>query len=135
MTGKTISGSDVALIREPSSTTWVNLGVNGDNTTSSKPLFDFDRLIGVLTVLVENVSSTETLPTRGPAPEINPTENNALLDSAEKVKTKVESEISPPKVEYLRKTPRAQTPSRNQLRKRKALSTLLHQHICLRAKS
>ena len=64
--------------------------------------------IGVLTVLVENVSSTETLPTRGPAPEINPTENNALLDSAEKVKTKVESEISPPKVEYLRKTPRAQ---------------------------
>ena len=98
MTGKTISGSDVALIREPSSTNGVNLGVNVDNTTSSKPLFDFDRLIGVLTVLVENVSSTETLPTRGPAPEINPTENNALLDSAEKVKTKVESEISPPKV-------------------------------------
>ena len=98
MTGKTISGSDVALIREPSSTTWVNLGVNGDNITSSNSLFDFDRLIGVLTVLVENVSSTEIVPTRGPAPEINPTENNALLDSAEKVKTKVESEISPPKV-------------------------------------
>ena len=135
MTGKTISGSEVALIREPSSTIEVNLGVNGDNITSSNSLFDFDRLIGVLTVLVENVSSTETLPTRGPAPEINPTENNALLDSAEKVKTKVESEISPPKVEYLRKTPRAQTPSRNQLGKRKALSTLLHQHICLRAKS
>ena len=85
MTGKTISGSDVALIREPSSTNGVNLGVNVDNTTSSKPLFGFDRLIGVLTVLVENVSSTETLPTRGPAPEINPTESNALLDSAEKV--------------------------------------------------
>ena len=134
MTGKTISGSEVALIREPSSTIEVNLGVNGDNITSSNSLFDFDRLIGVLTVLVENVSSTETLPTRGSAPEINPTENNALLDSAEKVKTKVESEISPPKVEYLRKTPRAQTPSRNQLGKRKALSTLLHQHICLRAK-
>ena len=98
MTGKTISGSEVALIREPSSTIGVNLGVNGDNITSSNSLFDFDRLIGVLTVLVENVSSTETLPTRGPAPEINPTENNALLDSAEKVKTKVESEISPPKV-------------------------------------
>ena len=98
MTGKTISGSDVALIREPSSTIGVNLGVNGDNITSSNSLFDFDRLIGVLTVLVENVSSTETLPTRGPAPEINPTESNALLDSAEKVKTKVESEISPPKV-------------------------------------
>ena len=44
MTGKTISGSDVALIREPSSTTWVNLGVNVDNTTSSKQTFDFDRL-------------------------------------------------------------------------------------------
>ena len=44
MTGKTISGSDVALIREPSSTNGVNLGVNVDNTTSSKPLFDFDRL-------------------------------------------------------------------------------------------
>ena len=44
MTGKTISGSDVALIREPSSTNGVNLGVNVDNTTSSKPLFDIDRL-------------------------------------------------------------------------------------------
>ena len=98
MLDNTRSGSEVALIREPSSTIGVNLGVNGDNITSSNSLFDFDRLIGVLTVLVENVSSTETLPTRGPAPEINPTENNALLDSAEKVKTKVESEISPPKV-------------------------------------
>ena len=85
MTGKTRSGSEVALIREPSSTIGFNLGVNGDNITSSNSLFDFDRLIGVLTVLVENVSSTETLPTRGPAPEINPTESNALLDSAEKV--------------------------------------------------
>ena len=98
MMDKTRSGSEVALIREPSSTTEVNLGVNGDNITSSNSLFDFDRLIGVLTVLVENVSTTETLPTRGPAPAINPTEINALLDSAEKVKTKVESEISPPKV-------------------------------------
>ena len=98
MTGKTNTGSDEALKRKPSSTNGVNLGVNVDNTTSSKPLFDFDRLIGVEVILVENVSSTETLPTRGPAPEINPTENNALLDSAEKVKTKVESEISPPKV-------------------------------------
>ena len=44
MTGKTISGSDVALIREPSSTNGVNLGANVDNTTSSKPVFDFDRL-------------------------------------------------------------------------------------------
>ena len=50
------------------------------------------------TVSVENVSSAETLPTEGPVPEINPTDNNALLVSAEKVKTKVESEIFPPKV-------------------------------------
>ena len=85
MTAKTNTGSDEALKRKQCSTNGVNLGVNVDNTTSSKPLFDFDRLIGVLTVLVENVSSTETLPTRGPAPEINPTESNALLDSAEKV--------------------------------------------------
>ena len=98
MMDNTRSGSEVALIRGPSSTTSVNLGVNGDNITSSNSSFDFDRLIGVLTVLVENVSSTETLPTRGPTPAINPTEINALLDSAEKVKTKVESEISPPKV-------------------------------------
>ena len=99
MMGKTRSGSEVALIREPIATTGVNLGVNGDNITSQQLIdFDFDRLIGVLTVLIENVSSTETLPIRGPAPAINPTEINALLDSAEKVKTKVESEISPPKV-------------------------------------
>ena len=98
MRGKTRSGSEIALKRKPSSTTAVNLGGNSETKPSSSPLFDFDRIIGVLTVLVENVSSTETVPTRGPAPEINPTENNALLDSAEKVKTKVESEISPPKV-------------------------------------
>ena len=98
MTGKTISGSEVALIREPSSTIEVNLGVNGDNITSSNSLFDFDRLIGVLTVLVENVSSTETVLTKGPAPEIDSTDDNALLVSAEKVKTRVESEISHPKV-------------------------------------
>ena len=65
---------------------------------NSNTLPYFYRIIGVNTVLVENVSSTETLPTRGPAPEINPTDNNALLVSAEKVKTKVESEILPPKV-------------------------------------
>ena len=45
MTGKTNTGSDEALKRKPSSTNGVNLGVNVDNTTSSKPLFDFDRLI------------------------------------------------------------------------------------------
>ena len=99
MMGKTRSGSEVALIRKPIATTAVSLGVNGDNITSQQLIdFDFGRLIGVLTVLIENVSSTETLPTRGPTPAINPTEINALLDSAEKVKTKVESEISPPKV-------------------------------------
>ena len=97
MMGKTRSGSQVALKRVPPSTTAVNLGVNGDNTTSSNSLFDFDRLIGVLTVLIENVSSTETLPIRGPAPAINPTEINTLLDSSEKVKAKVECEISLPK--------------------------------------
>ena len=58
----------------------------------------FYRIIGVNTVLVENVSSTETLPTEGPTPEINSTYNNALLVSAEKVKIKVVSEILPPKV-------------------------------------
>ena len=51
MTGKTISGSDVALIRKPCSTNGVNLGVNVDNTTSSKPLFDFDRLTGSIVSL------------------------------------------------------------------------------------
>ena len=50
------------------------------------------------TVSVENVSSTETLPTEGLAPEINQTDNNALLVSEEKVKMKVASEILPPKV-------------------------------------
>ena len=85
MMGKTNTGSDEALKRKQCSTNGVNLGVNVDNTTSSKQTFDFDRLIGVEVILVENVSSTETLPTRGPAPEINPTESNALLDSAEKV--------------------------------------------------
>ena len=34
MMGKTRSGSEVALIREPIATTAVNLGVNGDNITS-----------------------------------------------------------------------------------------------------
>ena len=65
---------------------------------NSNTLPYFYHIIGVNTVLVENVSSTETLPTRGPAPEINPTDNNALLVSAEKVKIKVVSEILPPKV-------------------------------------
>ena len=98
MRGKTNTGSEITLKRKPSSTTAANLGGNSEIKPSSNTLFDFYRIIGVLTVLVENVSSTETVPTRGPAPEINPTDNNALLDSAEKVKTKVESEISPPKV-------------------------------------
>ena len=98
MRGKTNTGSEIALKRKPSSTLAVSLGGNSEIKPTSNTLFDFYRIIGVLTVLVENVSSTETVPTRGPVPEINPTDNNALLDSAEKVKTKVESEISPPKV-------------------------------------
>ena len=98
MRGKTNTGSEIALKRKPSSTLAVSLGGNSEIKPTSNTLFDFYRIIGVLTVLVENVSSTETVPTRGPVPEINPTDNNALLDSAEKVKTKVESEISLPKV-------------------------------------
>ena len=98
MRGKTNTGSEIAFKRKPYSTLAVSLGGNSEIKPTSNTLYDFYRIIGVLTVLVENVSSTETVPTRGPAPEINPTDNNALLDSAEKVKTKVESEISPPKV-------------------------------------
>ena len=58
----------------------------------------FYRIIGVNTVSVENVSSTETLPTEGPTPEINPTDNNALLVQHGEGKDKVVSEILPPKV-------------------------------------
>ena len=95
---KTNTGSEVAHIREPIATTAVILGVNVDNITSQQLIdFNFDRHNGVPTALVEDVSSTETSPTREPAPAINPTEINALLDSAEKVKAKVESEISLPK--------------------------------------
>ena len=97
MRAKTNTGSQNAFKREQSSTSAVNLGGNSEIKPTSNTLFDFYRIIGVLTVLVENVSSTETVPTRGPAPKINPTENNALLDSAEKVKAKVECEISLPK--------------------------------------
>ena len=96
---KTITSLEVAHIRGRIATTAVTLGVNVDNTTSQQVIdFNFDRLNGVPTALIEDVSSTETSPIREPAPAINPTEINALLDSAEKVKTEVESEISPPKV-------------------------------------
>ena len=44
MTAKTNTGSDEALKRKQCSTNGVNLGVNVDNTTSSKQTFDFDRL-------------------------------------------------------------------------------------------
>ena len=98
MRAKTNTGSQDAFKRGRSSTLSVSLGGKSEIKPTSNTLPYFYRIIGVLTVLVENVSSTETVPTRGPAPEINPTDNNALLDSAEKVKTKVESEISPPKV-------------------------------------
>ena len=65
--------------------------------TATHCLVSFVSLVSD-TVSVENVSSAETLPTEGPAPEINSTDNNALLVSAEKVKIKVVSEILPPKV-------------------------------------
>ena len=45
MTAKTNTGSDEALKRKQSSTNGVNLGVDVDNTTYSKPLSDFNRLI------------------------------------------------------------------------------------------
>ena len=44
MTAKTNTGSDEALKSKHSCTNGVNLGVNVDNTTSSKQTFDFDRL-------------------------------------------------------------------------------------------
>ena len=98
MRAKTNTGSQNAFKREQSSTSAVNLGGNSEIKPTSNTLPYFYRIIGVNTVSVENVSSTETLPTEGPAPEINPTDNNALLVSAEKVKIKVVSEILPPKV-------------------------------------
>ena len=45
MTGKTNTGSDEALKRKHSCTNGVNLGVNVANTTSNKPVSDFNRLI------------------------------------------------------------------------------------------
>ena len=98
MRAKTNTGSQNAFKREQSSTSAVNLGGNSEIKPSSNTLFDFYRIIGVLTVLVENVSSTETVLTKGPASEIDSTDDNALLVSAEKVKIKVVSEILPPKV-------------------------------------
>ena len=57
MMDKTNTGSDVAHIREPIATTAVTLGVNVDNITSQQAIdFDFDRLIGVSTALIEDVS-------------------------------------------------------------------------------
>ena len=98
MMDKTNTGSEAAHIREPIATTAVTLGVNVDNTTSQQVIdFNFDRLNGVSTALIEDVSSTETSPIREPAPAINPTEINTLLNRAEKVKAKVECEISLPK--------------------------------------
>ena len=44
MMGKTKSGSDEALKRKHSCTNGVNLGLNVDNTTYSKPESDFNRL-------------------------------------------------------------------------------------------
>ena len=79
MRAKTNTGSQNAFKREQSSTSAVNLGGNSEIKPTSNTLFDFYRIFGVLTVLVENVSSTETVPTRGPAPEINPTDNNAVV--------------------------------------------------------
>ena len=65
--------------------------------TATHCLISFVSLVSD-TVSVENVSSAETLPTEGPAPKINQTDDNALLVSSEKVKIKVVSEILPPKV-------------------------------------
>ena len=92
---KTNTGLEVAHIMGRIATTAVTVTVT---TTSQQVIdFDFDRLNGVPTALIEDVSSTETSPIREPAPATNPTEINTLLDSAEKVKAKVECEISLPK--------------------------------------
>ena len=98
MRAKTNTGSQDAFKRGRSSTLSVSLGGKSEIKPTSNTLPYFYRIIGVLTVLVENVSSTETVLTKGPAPEIDSTDDNALLVSAEKEKTRVESEISHPKV-------------------------------------
>ena len=93
----TITSLDVAHKGHVVARTSVTLGVNLDINSLASLDFCFDRLNGVPTALIEDVSSTETSPIREPAPAINPTEINTLLDSAEKVKAKVECEISLPK--------------------------------------
>ena len=98
MRAKTKSGSQDGLKSAVHSILWVS--VDGEirlKPTAKHCLISIVSLVSD-TVSVENVSSTETLPTEELAPEINQTDNNALLVSAEKVKMKVVSEILPPKV-------------------------------------
>ena len=98
MRAKTKSGSQDGLKSAVQSTLWVS--VDGEirlKPTAKHCLISIVSLVSD-TVSVENVSSTETLPTEGLAPEINQTDDNALLVSEEKVKMKVASEILPPKV-------------------------------------
>ena len=98
MRAKTKSGSQDGFKRAVLCTLWVSVG--GDIRLNLLQNIVFISIVSLVsdTVSVENVSSTETLPTEGLAPEINQTDNNALLVSEEKVKMKVASEILPPKV-------------------------------------
>ena len=98
MRAKTKSGSQDGFKRAVLCTLCVSVG--GDIRLNLLQNIVFISIVSLVsdTVSVENVSSTETLPTEGLAPEINQTDNNALLVSEEKVKMKVASEILPPKV-------------------------------------
>ena len=95
---KTRTGSQDGFKRAVLCTLCVSVG--GDIRLNLLQNIVFISIVSLVsdTVSVENVSSTETLPTEGLAPEINQTDNNALLVSEEKVKMKVASEILPPKV-------------------------------------
>ena len=98
MRAKTKSGSQDGFKRAVLCTLCVSVG--GDIRLNLLQNIVFISIVSLVsdTVSVENVSSTETLPTEGLTPEINQTDNNALLVSEEKVKMKVASEILPPKV-------------------------------------
>ena len=95
---KTRTGSQDGFKRAVLCTLWVSVG--GDIRLNLLQNIVFISIVSLVsdTVSVENVSSTETLPTEGLTPEINQTDDNALLVSEEKVKMKVASEILPPKV-------------------------------------
>ena len=89
MRAKTKTGSQDGLKSADHSTLCVSVG--GEIRLNLLQNIVFISIVSLVsdTVSVENVSSTETLPTEELAPEINQTDNNALLVSEEKVKMKV----------------------------------------------